>query len=163
MKIVKGFFKMIGYLLLGLLGILLLKFLFHFTMFISFAIADISGFGGEKEWVYQYEFNIEAMSDQHTYVTSRYSGDSELRYYFIRKRNGALITGYTKASESSIVEDGQNKVKVYYEKPTKFKKVYDFMAEQAKIVGNSDDYYWKHYEYHIPKDSVKMDFSVDLE
>lgn len=119
-------------------------------------------FGAEYEQRYLYQFEIEAMKDNHTYVMRRHSGESELRYYFIREMDGALHTGSTDASESSIVEDGNNVVKVYTEVPKIATDFYIFMDGLASFDG--EPMARKEYVYHIPEDSVETgEYNIDLE
>jgi PDZ domain-containing secreted protein len=118
-------------------------------------------FGADYEQKYLYQFEIEAMKDNHTYVTSRYSGDSELRYYFIRERDGAIYTGYTKANQSSIIEDGGNYVEVYTEVPEVATGFYNIMDKLASFDGSPMTS--KEYIYHVPEGSIDYDYKVDLE
>lgn len=118
-------------------------------------------FGGETEEIYQFDFQIEAMKDNHTYVQGRYSGDSELKYYFVRETNGRLHTGSTDAYDSYIVEDGGNTVEVYAEYPEYGKKFFMIVEKWASFDGEPMGI--KSYEYHIPEGTVDRDYEVDLE
>lgn len=156
--------KVLGYGILTVFGLIALKFVFHFVFYIALIVLGIFNMGGETELVYQYEFEIEAIQDNHTYVMRRHSGESDLKYYFMRYRNDGLKSGYTSASNSTIIEDGDSKVVVYYEKPVRFQRTHDFFARMADPTdGDGSDMYYKHYEYHVPENSVKMEFNVDLE
>lgn len=158
--------KFLGNAFLWVFGIcftlVVLKLIIPLMAYFVLIFMSIMTIGADTELVYQHEFSIEAMQDNHTYVIHRYSGDSELRYYFMRYRNGELKSGSTKASRSSIIEDGQNKVEVYYEKPVRFQKLFDFLNKTASWDGDEGGFYNTYYKYHIPKDSVKTEFNVDL-
>ena len=153
----------VGTLILIAFGLVVLKFIIPLLATFVLIFLQIMTIGAETELVYSHEFKIEAMQDNHTYVIHRRSGDSELRYCFMRYRNGELISGSTKANRSSIIENGENKVEVYYEKPVKFQKVHDFISKWSSFDGDENHAYWKHYKYYVPKGSVKTEFNIDLE
>lgn len=137
-----------------------IKFIFYLIL-IGLQFTNML-FGAEYEQRYLYQFEIESMKDSHTYVTTRHSGESELRYYFIREMDGALHSGSTDASESSIVEDGDNIVKVYTKVPKVGTDFYIFMDKLASFDGNPMAS--KEYVYHIPEDSVETgEYNIDLE
>ena len=119
--------------------------------------------GVEDERVDAYEFHIEAMKDNVTYVTSRYGTDSELKYYFLRYMDGSLHTGYTDASDSSIIEDGDGKVSVYVEAPSFGTDFYLWLGKSASFGDDEWEFFNKQYEYHIPSGSVEYDYEIDLE
>ncbi len=144
-------------------SIFALALVFKFTCYLllGFWAFTISMFGGDYKERYSYEFEIESMKDSNAYIVSRYSGNSELRYYFLRETNGEIRTGYTKARNSSIIEDGENKVEVYILVPKFGEKVYMKLVDLASI--GDGEFYEKRYVYHIPEDSVKREYNIDLE
>lgn len=163
----KKTFKKIGRwivdIFLTLFGIVIaifsLKFLCYLGMIGVGLFNMIFGLGSKE--LYLYDFEIQAMKDNHTYVVSRYSGESSLEYHFIREMDGRIHEGHTDASDSSIIEDGENKVDVYVEVPRVgsglFMKLQDWASFDGQILIQ------KEYVYHVPKGSVERDFNVDLE
>jgi hypothetical protein len=156
--------NIIGWVVLSPFIIGILVFIFKFLCYLGLIGVFITNslfFGGHTEDKYLYQFEIQAMKDNSTYVQSRYSGDSELEYYFIREMDGRLHTGHTDADESSIVEDGGNTVKVYTEVPAIGGKLYALLDRLASMDG--DVMTRKEYVYHIPEGSVDRDYEIDLE
>jgi hypothetical protein len=120
--------------------------------------------GGDSKSHYVYQFEIEAMKDTNTYVVSRYGGNSELKYHFIREMDGALHTGDTNANESSIVEDGGHKVEVFITVPEHGEKIYLTLSKWASWDGEVYSLQNREYVYHVPKDSVETgEYNIDLE
>lgn len=153
-----GFWSVVGI----VLGWISLKFLLYLVMIAWFFVNMIFGLGTKEH--YLYDFQIESMKDSHTYVVSRYNGDSELRYYFVREIDGKLITGNTNASDSAIIEDGESRVEVFTEVPKNGGDAYIKLAEMATFGEDKTIFLPKEYIYHIPKDSVEMnEFEIDLE
>lgn len=164
-KYLKLLLKGVGWFFQAILGLGLLWFMVKFACYlllIGLLIFNLS-LGGESEMHYLYDFKIESMKDNHTYVVSRYGGDSELEYHFIREIDGALHTGSTDASYSSIVEDSSSgKVEVFIEVPKIGTNIFVKLGEWASIDG--DVLLRKEYVYHIPEGSVETgEFNIDLE
>jgi hypothetical protein len=163
MEMKKKILNILGWVVLSpfiaVITLFLLKFLCYLIL-IGISITNML-FGNDYETKYLYEFEIEAMKDSHTYVTSRYNGDSELRYYFLREIDGAIHTGHTKAGQSSIIEDGDNVVKVYTEVPEFATGFYNLMDKLASFDG--EPMATKEYVYHVPRGSIEYDYKIDLE
>lgn len=143
------------------IAIFILKFIAYLALiFISISSTLLNINYEEKEL---YSFRIEAMKDHNTYVTSRYGGNNQFRYYFIRNLDGEKIIGHTRANESSIIENGDSKVVVYGNVPSIFPNAYLKLAKWASANGNQYEFIVKSYKYHIPKGSVKYEYDIDME
>ncbi|MFS0905857.1 hypothetical protein AB3N02_22800 [Priestia aryabhattai] len=166
MKKLKTFFKKLGNWLTNILvGAVMVTLAWIATQIIIVMLLvgiDIANSinGGEHEREYAYEFDIEAMKDNDTYVQRRYSGEDDLDFYFIRPMDGALHTGHVDADDSSIVEDGENKVVVYYDLPALGTGANKLLE---KFLIGEDHANMKSYEFHVPENSVTEEFNVDLE
>lgn len=164
MNVLKKIGKIVGNILWGIVLVLVgaIALFFACMVVLFFVLMGISltnaMLGGEEERIHLYSFSIEAMKDNHTYVVSRYgSGDDGLKYYFVRNINGETIIGNTDVNDSAIVEDGQNKVEVYYQLPAVGTELY---MKTMDLMNIEED---KYYVYHIPEGSVEREFNVDLE
>jgi hypothetical protein len=166
MKILKKIGSVIGYTVGGIFGLgiawFALKFLAYLGMITVFIFNMMIGQDSKQHFVY--DFEIEAMKDTHTYVVSRYGGESELQYHFIREMDGAIHEGSTDANNSSIIEDGGNRVDVFIEVPEVGTGLYLKLCEWASFDGEVWSLSNREFVYHVPEGSVETgEYNIDLE
>ena len=144
--------------LLALVGRFLVVMIGCLITIIFYAVSW--GVGNIDEDVRQYEFNIYAMKDNITYIQTRNSGESQLRYYFSRNLNGGKHVGWVSAENATIIEDNENKVIVYANEPKFGKGFWKWSIDTLWDGGYPID---KKYEIHVPPNSVTNDYTIDLE
>lgn len=98
--------------------------------------------------------SVVAMQDSEAYIVSRYSVDSEMKYYYITESNGIYRT-LSAPSNRSIIKHTNEKPKVdIYKKESKY-KIFNWILPAEYV----DAY---RYEFYIPKGSIKEDIGIDL-
>lgn len=99
--------------------------------------------------------NVVAMQDSEVYIVSRYSVDSEMKYYYVTERNGVYRT-LSASSDSSIIRYADDNPRVEVFKAESKYKIFKWFLPAEYV----NDLY--RYEFYLPKNSIKNEISIDL-
>ncbi|OME54119.1 hypothetical protein BSK59_16190 [Paenibacillus odorifer] len=97
---------------------------------------------------------IVAMQDSNTFIVSRYSADSEMRYHYMYQNGDVFRSSYSNANKSDIhIVNSNYRVEI-------FKKQRDIQFFKWFMPTEYVDAY--KYVFYLPEGSIKSDFTIDL-
>lgn len=130
--------------------ILLVVFLTMVT-FIAFNLINMTN----RESQFHYSQDLVALQDSEVLITSRFSADSTIYYYFM-VRNGDTYKSRQVKQNKSLIRYSKEKPQIkVYKKEARYKVLNWVLPNEY-----TNDY---RYVFYVPKGTIEEDFNIDLQ
>lgn len=111
------------------------------------------------------EREIVSIKDNNAFIVSRYSSNSEIKYYYLYRTNGAIKSKQASQDRSLIYEDVKNKndAKLLVFRKEFNKEFWDNEMDWIYDKFGAEVRTSYSYEFYVPEGTVSQEFNIDLE